>query len=487
MMARSSVWLVLLCLAAGCKKDPVPEPVPPTRVRPCGPPQLVKALPIAPDDAPRQVADLKGAFLFAAAAPNTVGKLWRSDGTEQGTTLVKSIFANDSYSCQPPKPSWPCAPRPTLGYMTVMDGTLFFLAVNAQGEGSELWRSDGTPEGTVAVKDVVPPASGSRVLNLIQAGKTLFFVSEQANQAPRLWRSDGTPDGTWPLDAVSPSRETSSSQHPLAVIGETLFFAADGGSGYELWKSDGTVEGTVLVKDLAPGIASSSPGELTDVNGVLFFVAQSGTLGPELWRSDGTSEGTVLVRGGIPDTNRFLPPVHLTSMGGKLFFSAHEESAGSELWRSNGTPEGTSLLKDIFPGPTGSGPVPAGPLNSGPYNLTASEDRLFFSARDEGSGLELWRSDGTPEGTFRLTDVQPAQRDSFIYQLTLVGQSAFFSAAKPNKSITPWMSDGTPEGTVSYDELTNPSHTGTAGTRFYFAASQEGVGEGLWSIPLCAE
>ena len=54
---------------------------------------------------------------------------------------------------------------------------------------------------------------------------------------------------------------------------------------------------------------------------------------------------------------------------------------------SAGTP--VHLLKDIVPGPTGSKPG----------EITRVGDLLYFGAHDGTSGRELWRSDGTEEGT----------------------------------------------------------------------------------------
>ena len=77
-----------------------------------------------------------------------------------------------------------------------------------------------------------------------------------------------------------------------------------------------------------------------------------------------------------------------------MFFSASPRSGSPdfELWATDGTPEGTRLVKDV--NPEGS---------SNPRRMTAFGGRLFFFA-DTPQGRELWRSDGTPEGTERVHD-----------------------------------------------------------------------------------
>ncbi|ABF87428.1 conserved hypothetical protein [Myxococcus xanthus DK 1622] len=48
-----------------------------------------------------------------------------------------------------------------------------------------------------------------------------------------------------------------------------------------------------------------------------------------------------------------------TRMGGSVYFSATGTGVGQELWRTDGTPQGTTLVRDIIPGPWGHRPLPA--------------------------------------------------------------------------------------------------------------------------------
>ena len=73
---------------------------------------------------------------------------------------------------------------------------------------------------------------------------------------------------------------------------------------------------------------------------------------------------------------------------GVAFFRATDDY-GTELWRSDGTASGTYRLRDINPGPASSDPT----------QLTRVGDALFFVADDGDTGEEIWKTDGTPEGT----------------------------------------------------------------------------------------
>ena len=112
----------------------------------------------------------------------------------------------------------------------------------------------------------------------------------------RMWKSDGTEEGTVLVKDIFSGSNSGDTGH-LAVVGNTLYFAADDGTnGHELWKSDGTEAGTMMVKDIVSGSNSSYPKHLVAVGNTLYFAADDGNNGYELWKSDGTDSGTVMVK-----------------------------------------------------------------------------------------------------------------------------------------------------------------------------------------------
>src|SRR5262249_44450182 len=288
-------------------------------------------------------------------------------------------------------------------YLTDFNGTLFFVA-NDGANGKELWKSDGTEAGTVLVKDIRPGRGGSYPFNLTVVGSTLFFTANDGVNGAELWKSDGTTAGTVLLKDIRPPRDSSYPRDHTVVNG-TLFFTADDGThGRELWKSDGTAAGTVLVKDIRPGNSpygfplTSSPDNLTAVGNQLFFSADDGVSGRELWKSDGTAAGTVLVKDIRPGSSYFVYPYgsdprNLVAAGGRLFLTHNDGVPGSESWHSAGTAAGTVLVKDITPSS-----AYGFPSSSYPSSLTAVGGKVFFSADDGVSGRELWKSDGTADG-----------------------------------------------------------------------------------------
>jgi len=128
--------------------------------------------------------------------------------------------------------------------MVVMGGRLFFAACNLTA-GCELWRSDGTDAGTVLVKDIDPGLFSSTPGWLTGAGNRLYFVACDGPTGCEPWVSDGTGAGTHRVDDIAPGPASSlnaaySSQEDSRTPNLThwdrlVVFAGDDGTGAELW------------------------------------------------------------------------------------------------------------------------------------------------------------------------------------------------------------------------------------------------------------
>lgn len=364
---------------------------------------------------PSWFTNLGGSVLFSADDGVHGRELWQTDGTPAGTKLFKDI--NPGFSTSDPS------------NLININGTLFFTA-NDGVHGVELWKSDGTPEGTMLLKDLNPGDAFTPSFpgSLTNVNGTLYFnvLWDAGGRANSLWKSDGTPEGTVLVKDIYPGPYVLPNH--LTNFNGTLFFTAfDGIHGIELWKSNGTSDGTVMVKDIYAGGAESSshPEELTVVNGTLFFTALDPVHGRELWKSDGTPEGTVLVKEFIPgwDGNGGVAgPNNLSGVGNTLFFVAPPLSfLPGNLWQSDGTPEGTVLLNDFA----------SAVFGSSPSGLTPVGNRLFFAAETGAAGRELWTSDGTAQGTFMVQDLAPA-----VYAYPLSSNPAYLTASNGSLYFT---------------------------------------------------
>jgi len=291
--------------------------------------------------APNGVTTASGVVYFAAFDPQHGRELWKTDGTAAGTVRVKDIYpgARDGLDAQPGSP------------LAGVGNTVFFTA-NDGIAGVELWKSDGTEAGTVLVKDIRPGSLGANPSNLIALNGTLYFAANDGAGGNELWKSDGTEAGTVLVKDIRPGPAGVAPAH-LAAFRNTLYFVAnDGRTGRELWKSDGTAAGTTLVKDINRGPVNSNPGQLFEVNGTLCFIAEDALHGRELWKSDGTAAGTVLVKDILPGVGNGFAyyAIGLTPAGNALYFTADDGVSGRKRWRSDGTAAGTVRTGDTYTG-----------------------------------------------------------------------------------------------------------------------------------------
>jgi ELWxxDGT repeat protein len=453
-----------------------PRAAAPTRLEPLEPRRLFSTgasiVAGASVAGPRYLTDFNGTLLFRAGDPLHGEEWWRSDGTAAGTRIIKDVNPGPAAS-NPGQVGY--FPGNDPGEFRTVGPTFFFAARDGSAGGASLWKSDGTEAGTVRVRAF--SQEGTRPWPLTAVNGALYFTASTSSTGVELWRSDGTEFGTYMVGDIRPG-VAASDPRDLTAVGDTLYFTAADADGHrELWKSDGTPFGTVRVKDIWPGVGSS-PTELTNVNGTLFFSAQGPSQGRELYRSDGTAAGTVLVkeiRPGVGGAN----PEELTAVGDTLFFRA----SGWELWKSDGSAAGT--VRVAPPDPAAAQHV---------RNLTASGRVLYFTADDgaAGGGNELYRSDGTAAGTYRVKDIAPATANgnsSDPQYLTDVGGTLYFTAWTADAGRELWRSDGTAEGTVLARDI-RPGGEGSvplwlvnAGGTLYYTADDGAHGRALWRAP----
>jgi ELWxxDGT repeat protein len=229
------------------------------------------------------------------------------------------------------------------------------------------------------------------------------------------------------IKAGTPSRVTWAGNVGAAVGVELpagmLLAQTDSAHGSELWFTNGTLAGTRLVRDINPGSVGSGPSQFRLLGDAAVFLADDGIHSLELWRSDGTEFGTYMLADIGPGTQGWggSPGLQGVLLDGVLYFAANDSVSGNELWRTDGTREGTFLAVDIVPGYNGSDPG----------GLTIAGNRLYFRA----SG-GLWVSDGTPAGTQIVANL------NISTCCVAAGNAVFFSANDGVHGIELWRAVG---------------------------------------------
>ncbi|MAT43362.1 MAG: hypothetical protein CL609_13565 [Anaerolineaceae bacterium] len=387
--------------------------------------------------------------------------LWKTDGTTEGTNLVKENLRG------------PISVNFELVEFVEFNESIYFNGNEQTVNDSQLWKTDGSPEGTIQVfqLDYADPSNFSVVNNLLyfNAGFPFTKLYKTDGVSTILVRDEPLPVNTkfgdtlyyihcenidlcelkrfGTISALNFS-EISVQNNPLVVFNGFLYFVAkDGEHGSELWRTDGEIE-VGLFMDLNPS-GDGSPQIIGIGNELLYLNVANQDGNNDLWRTDGTIEGTFKIQLGDYIFDKSLGSINLSTgnqpegiflrcklegdryysicfsdgtlngtvvltelnfvrntsntsiqrvyevLENNLYFTKYDKDHGVELWRSDGTPEGTALWLDILPGPASSEPLS--------YGICG--ERLCFSVNDFIHGRELWSTDGSIENTQLVMDI----------------------------------------------------------------------------------
>ena len=331
--------------------------------------------------------------------------------------------------------------------------------------GSELWKTDGTPEGTVLVKDITPNSrleneqtSSSTPRAFIEANGLLFFtadVSRDGRTHTELWRTDGTTAGT--VEVLDLNLHTGASPDIVGVLGDDLYLGvgnSPSATSYDLWKVNGTENGSTLVKQYAAG-TTEDPNGVSDwlaypFRDQLYFSAADPQHGLELWKTDGTSDGTELMAdiNSGPDYSYPHSPVELN---GELFFIADYydeefEFLDSYIFATTGEPGEVGMVSYMSVDWT----VP----------LVVHNDLIYFTGNTLDQGFEPFRTDGTEQGTIMLADTLPGDGEfsGLVEGYYAALDRVFFLSANSQQDFdgryynTLWSTQGTPESTIQLSD-----------------------------------
>ena len=445
-------------------------------------------------------------------------KIWRTDGTVEGTYLLKDFPSGSSY----------------IPNFTVHKGIIYFLYLY------QLWRSDGTVNGTYLVKDLQPNYFGTSYLSaLISVGDYLYFMGN-LEEKTGLWRSDGTNQGTakfvegsytppnpqvynnevfytlegpaltmpsiyhsiWKFtDSMQPIKLAEGSDSTWTQIstkqiidGKMYFVAAQKeSSDSDIWildlaKNEPPIRWRSILPTLPPdlfgfkGISKwkgdfylQTYGGLWKINEITQQATNVGeydifgqynnnlilitpqTSNPIWYKYDGTQQSPKMLKGkGWPYISSIsgVSPTNKILLDNKLYFAGNGQNLGTEVMALDG--DSLYVVKDL------------NKMNpsSDPRLFTKFKGKLYFEA-----GGSLWNTDG-----YKADFI--AQLSTPIKTIRVLNDKMVLFGDRQN-----WISDGTSQGTIIEPFKYNVGDDyAIYNNKLYFIKDQTfGVSLQLWS------
>ncbi|WP_297766005.1 hyalin [uncultured Alcanivorax sp.] len=412
------------------------------------------------------MAELDGTFYFAGKDSNGDVELWATDGTGAGTERVADIYPNGNGQ---PHNMVPAAGKlfmnavvdqfgrelvvfdpvtndsvvlssningnPTSNTapesLTPVDGGLFFFDQPA----GDVYFTDGTTAGTAKIatnNDTIIGGSLTKYPQLIgdddwlgYNGKLLFTGRFNATDAEtRLYELDQ--DGNIEEVAFDDGGSTVRLDitENVVISNGKVYFVADKGTNttdLNIFEYDGSTVTNLTASEANKPYEDRLVGTSL---GVFMYVEQAGVT-PYLLRIDNTS-GTAEIDPAVRSTGDYsfsdVEAWTMVEANGTVFFAADTEGAGgsdfgTELWKTDGTSQGTELVKDINDTAAGAGsePFPLAFMYQVPPTVNGElGNKYLFIANDGSSGLEPWVSDGSATGTVILKDISAGAGSSVI-------------------------------------------------------------------------
>lgn len=361
-------------------------------------------------------------------------KIWKSDGTTAGTSLVYAFQPASGFT------------NMGLFYSVAshyknysVDGNSIYFSAYDATNGKEIWKTDGTAAGTMMLKDVKAGTGSSQTAGFCKIPSTTLFIAQSIGLESKLWKTDGTTAGTEQIPVAEPFYIVN---QDMAKLGnKVIFFAHNTVDGYEPYVSDGTAAGTFMLKNINPSgnsLTTQAMGlHLKMTDKYCYFIANNGTTNA-LWRTDGTTDGTIEVMPSV--TNGISDAGYSTTDAENLWFINYlNNNASQQLYKSNGTVEGSSLVHSTL---------------SYPQNLTTYKGAAWFQSKDIAAlfNAEVWRSDGLSVNTGLALDIAGSSASSDPYAFfELNDKLYFFGKNGSTHNLYQYTGDFTFNGSVNND------------------------------------
>jgi ELWxxDGT repeat protein len=397
--------------------------------------------------------NLNGNLIFSANNGTNGREIFKSDGTTANTTLLKDCYSGENGS----------SPKE----LTKIGNYVYFSALGGPRPdwwgGYELWRTDGTTNGTVFIKDVNQSHISSEPRNFKGYNNEVYFVATEGSGYKYIYKTNGNVGNTSTVTNVPVAEDD------YAIINGMLIFIKNNSmlSKQEVWQknlSTGTESLVLSPSSLFVGISHSNSnyaflttgGNVYAYNGSTLTNIFSGsgsnyvsigsntyfTSNNSVYKTDGTSAGTISIKSfpidaienewihslvNVNGTLAFAVNTYITDVYGQPVYKGY-------IYKSNGTAAGTVLVSTYtpFPGSSNSVQISIGSLTAGIGNklyYVVRQNGLYYgSSQDESDYSRLMVTDlgtNTNQLLMRVSDI-----NGHFYQLhtsILANNKLFFS------------------------------------------------------------
>jgi ELWxxDGT repeat protein len=258
--------------------------------------------------------------------------------------------------------------------------------------------------------------------------------------------------------SVSLPTSTTDTVYKDAVGGAYSYGLTDSSDAYVVTSPTGkqtfTISGATanlswVVKDqsnntVASGTGNQAANTVTGSPLTYTFTSNSGTQAYSFAVNSGAAvTATATSIGSIYTGDAGSLPTNYVNLGSYSYFLATDSTIGTQLYKTDGTVNGTTVVS-----------LPTNVSN--PSQLTLMGSAIYFTATDStngaAKGTELYKFDGTNitlvNDINTATDGNGGTLSSNPSNLTAIGSVLYFSADDGTNGVEPWKSDGTSNGTV---------------------------------------
>ncbi|WP_435414846.1 T9SS type A sorting domain-containing protein [Polaribacter aestuariivivens] len=380
---------------------------------------------------------LNDKIIFKAYTLENGLEFWITDGTESGTVLLKDInpngngFLNDNRAYV------------RINQFKIFNNELYFFADNGTN-GMELWKTNGTEAGTIMLKDINPgfnasyrPALDQRPRIVEHNNELYFYVSSSGSSNNlsyfQMWKTDGTTAGTqkisiientikegtllpntyfsfnnnfyfYGVDKLTNKKELyrtdfntvtkiegTGNHTAFYPVKDKIYYTNNdfvSGKGEEIWAIEKD-DSFAIAHDIVPGSQGSNAGNFYVFNDYLYFSIRNQNYESELWRvSNNTVPEKVFTKDTETGTSSIEQYFDFIPKNDILFINTKHHGNSDFIYRMYAIKNSSTNLTPVLS--VNSFKVPYENLPNGINSLsTFLNNKIYFTGNISEEGEEL--------------------------------------------------------------------------------------------------